>query len=265
MPGVSAPEGDGGNHVFNSANGADHSMDLTMSSTAGDTTNASEAQLDRSSGKAPRTSLSVPGSDGSGGKKETPYSRSPDMRNSHKLAERKRRKEMKDLFDDLRDQLPVDKGPKTSKWEILCKAVEHINALRKERDDMAVELHALRGGEPGQAMTGVEEAGVAPPPPAEAGNDDYAKYEQQQVASQQQVEAAAAAANQFTAHHEYTQPSHEEQQQQHAGHAEAEYKPDNGQQQQPVHEAVQAVHEQTAPEQDWGAIAAQAAQAQSAQ
>lgn len=64
---------------------------------------------------------SIRDSDMQGILSSAPYSRSPELRVSHKLAERKRRREMKDLFDELRDCLPVDKTLKTSKWEILSK------------------------------------------------------------------------------------------------------------------------------------------------
>ncbi|KAJ6599064.1 hypothetical protein DFH09DRAFT_1129993 [Mycena vulgaris] len=74
----------------------------------------------------------------------TPYSRSPELRVSHKLAERKRRKEMKELFDELRDQLPADRGMKASKWEILSKAIDFVAQLKQGHQDMAREIDMLR-------------------------------------------------------------------------------------------------------------------------
>ncbi|CAO1614332.1 unnamed protein product [Parajaminaea phylloscopi] len=86
-----------------------------------------------------------------------PYARSPELRVSHKLAERKRRKEMKDLFDDLKDLLPnagvadnsIADGAgkeryKMSKWEILSKAIEHINTQNAAQEVLFSEVQRLR-------------------------------------------------------------------------------------------------------------------------
>lgn len=97
-----------------------------------------------SGGNTPASSSMIPPSSASKDAGMTPYSRSPELRVSHKLAERKRRKEMKDLFDELRDQLPADRGMKASKWEILSKAIDFIGHLKQGHQDMSRELDILR-------------------------------------------------------------------------------------------------------------------------
>ncbi|KAI0759923.1 hypothetical protein BC629DRAFT_1584256 [Irpex lacteus] len=74
----------------------------------------------------------------------TPYSRSPELRISHKLAERKRRKEMKDLFDELQGQLPSERTSRQSKWEILSKAIDFISTLKASHQEMIHEIEILR-------------------------------------------------------------------------------------------------------------------------
>lgn len=124
-----------------------------------------ETQSGPSSGQDDTASAPSPTNSGKHSKESsaTPYSRSPELRVSHKLAERKRRKEMKDLFDELRDQLPADRGMKASKWEILSKgmfvrtchrdpcpdhgntlAIDFVAQLKQSHQDMAREIDMMR-------------------------------------------------------------------------------------------------------------------------
>ncbi|CAD6585733.1 MAG: hypothetical protein TREMPRED_004227, partial [Tremellales sp. Tagirdzhanova-0007] len=82
-------------------------------------------------------------SPGDGTKKDQPFSRSPELRVSHKIAERKRRKEMKDLFDELRELLPAERGTKSSKWEILSKSIDFVSHLKNANGDLLREVDKL--------------------------------------------------------------------------------------------------------------------------
>ncbi|GAB0134586.1 hypothetical protein EsDP_00002951 [Epichloe bromicola] len=122
--------------------------------------------------------------EGNGPPGSQPYSRTPELRVSHKLAERKRRTEMKELFDQLRDLMPQERGSKASKWEILTKAIaehqrqtDHIRVLqahyntaasenemlRRELQKMRMESAQLRGE---LSSTGHAQQGPPAPPPA---------------------------------------------------------------------------------------------------
>jgi hypothetical protein len=111
-----------------------------------------------------------------------PYSRTPELRVSHKLAERKRRTEMKELFDQLRDLMPQERGSKASKWEILTKAIaehqrqnEHLRMLQSHYNTAVADNEMLRRELQGMRMESAQlrgELGAAAPhaqPPSSVG------------------------------------------------------------------------------------------------
>lgn len=80
--------------------------------------------------------------DSQGSRRSSSSSRSEDHRMSHKLAERKRRKEMKDVFDGLKDVLPPG-VPKSSKWEILNEASGTIDDLLAQEQALLNQRNQL--------------------------------------------------------------------------------------------------------------------------
>ncbi|KAF2869378.1 hypothetical protein BDV95DRAFT_498040 [Massariosphaeria phaeospora] len=92
-----------------------------------------------------RNVTSLMGADLAGAAGTGNYSRTPELRVSHKMAERKRRSEMKNLFDELNGILPNSPGSKSSKWEILTKSIDYIKSLARAHEVARNDLARLQG------------------------------------------------------------------------------------------------------------------------
>ncbi|RGP59320.1 hypothetical protein FLONG3_11225 [Fusarium longipes] len=128
--------------------------------------------------------------EGNGPTGSQPYSRTPELRVSHKLAERKRRTEMKELFDQLRDLMPQERGSKASKWEILTKAIaehqkqqEHIRLLQAHYNTAAAENELLRREIHALRVENTQLRGSPSSAPTPASGPPSATYQSERYAS----------------------------------------------------------------------------------
>ncbi|KAK4188015.1 hypothetical protein QBC35DRAFT_383610 [Podospora australis] len=157
--------------------------------------------------------------EGGGHPSQQPYSRTPELRVTHKLAERKRRIEMKELFDQLRDLMPQERGTKASKWEILTKGssiklftypinehTRHTNTIRElqsavqmqqnviekqnaQLDELRRQLHECQYPQKHQAPTHAPQPQHATDP---YGADQYARSRAPELPPLRSLDSSAA-------------------------------------------------------------------------